>query len=150
VKTRVIRNIRKWQSKNQDIIKQWKDNNIERIRECERTRYMLNPERFLDQDKNQRRLIRHKAMLIVGNGVIKCVNCDCNRDELLQINHKNGGGSIERRKNGWSGQSIAAAIVSGRRQTDDLELRCYPCNALHAMEIKYGKLPMKIKWGGDE
>lgn len=147
---RVIFNTKKWQNENQDIIKQWKDNNIERVRECERIRYMLNPQKHLSQDRSQRLSMRHRAIHIVGHGIIKCVSCDCDREELLQINHKNGGGGKERRQGSTSDHTIFGRIVSGRRGIDDLELRCYACNALHYMEMKYGKLPMNIRWEGDE
>ena len=150
IRQRVISNTRKWQKKNPNIIQEWKLNNIERVRENERTRYKLNPQRFLQQDKSSRETVRHTAMLIVGHGVLRCVNCGCNREDLLQINHINGGGSKERRDNGGNGTTICYRIASGQRLIDDLELRCYPCNALHAIEIKHGKLPIKIVWGGDE
>ena len=43
----------------------------------------------------------------------------------------------------------ARCITNGTRKVDDLELRCYVCNALHYLELKHGRLPMSIKWGGD-
>jgi len=37
-------------------------------------------------------------------------------------------------------------IASGKRKTDDLELLCKPCNAIHCLELKHGPLPMKVVW----
>jgi hypothetical protein len=34
----------------------------------------------------------------------------------------------------------------GKRTTEDLELLCRPCNALHWLEMKYGPLPMRVVW----
>lgn len=34
----------------------------------------------------------------------------------------------------------------GKRGIEDLELRCKVCNALHYLEMKYGKTGYKILW----
>jgi hypothetical protein len=47
---------------------------------------------------------RRRALLIVGGGKIACVRCGCDRPELIEINHKNGGGRPELKSIGklWS------------------------------------------------
>jgi len=92
---------------------------------------------------NWTRAYRQSAILLVGRGVVKCVRCGCDRPELLEINHKNGGGAKE--LTGRSQQFIRD-IVTLRRSTDDLELLCKPCNAIHALELVHGKLPMRVVW----
>lgn len=84
------------------------------------------------------------ALTKVGKGILKCSNCKCDNHNLLEINHINGGG----RKEGLFGKKMVDAIISGRRDTDDLNLLCRVCNTLHYVELKYGKLPYKILWSG--
>lgn len=68
---------------------------------------------------------------------------------LLELNHRNGDGSEERRKRG-NNQTIFLDILSGRRGTEDLEITCKPCNAIHYLELKFGKLPYRISWDKNE
>jgi predicted RNA-binding Zn-ribbon protein involved in translation (DUF1610 family) len=87
---------------------------------------------------------RKRAVLLVGRGDVHCVRCGCDRAELIEINHKNGGGAKE-----IKGQSskFYRAIALMRRPVDDLELLCKPCNSVHALELKYGALPFRVVWG---
>ena len=82
-----------------------------------------------------------RAFLKIGNGIIACVRCGCTDIRFLEANHKNGGGRQERKT---LGGSTIRAVASGRRKTDDLELTCKPCNAIHALELKYGYVPLKV------
>ena len=72
-----------------------------------------------------------------------CVSCGCDREELLEINHVNGGGGKEFKK---KGNKFYIDIAKMRRETNDLELLCKPCNAIHYLELKFGNLPFQIKW----
>jgi hypothetical protein len=76
-----------------------------------------------------------------------CVSCGCNDLRLLEVNHKNGGGGKEyhRLKNNMN---FYRDISMLRRKIDDLELLCKVCNAKHYLELKYGKLPIEVKWNG--
>lgn len=74
-----------------------------------------------------------------------CVRCGCDDPRLLEINHKNGGGNREMQKGKYSSQFLYA-VVKGTRKTDDLELLCKPCNAIHALELRYGPLPIRVTW----
>lgn len=91
------------------------------------------------------RRYRRSALLLVGGGEIRCVRCSCDREELIEINHKCGGGAKELR--GRSPQ-FYRDIASLRRRTDDLELLCKPCNAVHALELLHGPLPFRVVWSG--
>ena len=77
---------------------------------------------------------------------IECVRCGCNDIRLLEVNHKNGGGSQEKKNSKYS--NAVLSVIYGNRKTDDLELLCRPCNHIHYLELKYGKLPMEVKWYG--
>jgi len=76
---------------------------------------------------------------------IRCVRCGCNDIRFLEINHKNGGGCKEA-KALPGGVRFYRAIIYGRRKTEDLELLCKPCNNIHYLEQKYGKVTMKVIW----
>ena len=62
------------------------------------------------------------------------------------INHKNGNGGKELKTKWKTSANFVRAIAMGHRQIDDLDVRCKPCNNLHYLELKYGKLPYEIKW----
>ena len=49
-------------------------------------------------------------------------------------------------KEKYKGSSFIRAIVLGDRKIDDLNILCRPCNSLHYLELKHGKLPYKITW----
>lgn len=76
----------------------------------------------------------------------KCVNCGCDNTDALEINHKNGGGTRERRERNGS-KAFYLAILSGRRDSADLEIRCKVCNILHYLkELKKVEGNWKITW----
>jgi len=77
---------------------------------------------------------------------IECVRCGCNDIRLLEVNHKNGGGVKEMKKSKYG--NVGLEVIYGNRKTDDLELLCRPCNSIHYLELKYGKLPMEVSWNG--
>ena len=93
---------------------------------------------------------RLKALDKVANGSeIKCVNCGCEDKRLLEINHKDGGGIQELGKgNERRHMKFYQDIITGKRQTDDLEITCRVCNALHYLQLKHGDLPFKVIWFG--
>ena len=94
--------------------------------------------------QNTIRYKKHRVFALkkIGFGVIVCVRCGCNDERLLEVNHKNGGGSQEHKKSIYS--NFIHAIAVGRRKTEDLEILCRPCNAIHYLEKKYGKLPLRV------
>lgn len=92
----------------------------------------------------QREILRKQVYFKVSGSIYpKCVRCGCDDPRILEINHKNGGGAIELR---IKGTQLYHDIASGKRKTDDLELLCKPCNAIHYLELKFGKLPMRVIW----
>ena len=87
--------------------------------------------------------IRSQALQIVARSMRpQCVRCGCDDMRLLEINHKNGGGTKENK----GGMNRFLDIVAERRSVDDLEILCRPCNAIHFLELKFGPLPMKVVW----
>jgi hypothetical protein len=116
-------------------------NNIHKFREIARL-YRNSPAGRAER-RAWHREYRRKALTIVGRGILKCVLCDCNKVEVLEIHHKNGDGAIEY---GKGSTSFYSSIIKGVRDISDLEVRCRLHNLLHFMELKYGELPFKITW----
>lgn len=121
--------------KTKDVRKRTSSGDIEKIKAWRAKR----PKQSTDWYRRQRR----RALLLVGRGVLVCVRCGCDRPELLEINHKNGGGRKD-----LVGKWFHRALVRLERNTDDLELLCRPCNAIHYLEMKYGPLPLRVVWKG--
>ena len=87
-----------------------------------------------------------KKILQKINRHLKCERCNCDDWRFLEINHKDGYGEKDRRVFG-RGASFLSKINCGQRSTDDLELLCRPCNAIHYLELKYKRpLPMQVVW----
>jgi hypothetical protein len=92
------------------------------------------------------RTYRNRSRLLVGRGRLECVGCGCDKIELLEINHKNGGGGKEFKE---LGNKFYRDIAKMERTVDDLELLCRPCNAVHYLQTKFGPLSFKVLWGVD-
>ena len=97
--------------------------------------------------KRSRELLRKRVLFrIAGTNDFRCVRCGCNDMRFLEINHKFGGGKKDLRNNQSS--KFYRDIADGSRCTDDLEILCKPCNAIHALELKFGSVAMEVKWNG--
>jgi hypothetical protein len=123
--------------KKKDVRKRKTAGDIEKVKAWRADR----PKQSTEWMRRQRR----RALILVGQGAIACVRCGCDRPELLEINHKNGGGRKD-----LVGKWFYRAIVKLERDTGDLELLCRPCNAIHYLESKYGPLPIRVVWEGGE
>ena len=103
-----------------------------------------NPDKMNSAARDRMAVLRREALETIGSGHIACVECGCDQYECLEINHKNGGGAVERRI--VSRKSFYRRVITGARAVDDLEITCKVCNARHALEMKFGPLPFEIKW----
>lgn len=103
----------------------------EKRREQQRRWTRNNRKKKREWNKN----LRKKVIKKLGG---KCVYCGCDDYDALEINHKNGGGYKEKKvKYNGSYRSFLYAILNGSRPTDDLEIACKVCNALHCLvELK--------------
>lgn len=144
--------------KDPDYMKHYKESNKERLKEYNikylKQYYVDNKYEMLKHQKeyyskniiNQARYRKNrriKALSIVSNGDIRCIHCGCDIIDILEINHKNGGGSKEYHSGNGS---LMIRIINGNRTVDDLELRCKVCNALHDVEYRKGIHGFKITW----
>jgi|SRR5579871_1471731 len=71
--------------------------------------------------------LRKRVLDFLGGSA--CVNCGCDVYEILEVNHRNGGGAEHRRKKGVL--RVLYDILSGRLPKKDVEITCKICNALH-------------------
>ncbi|MFH0880826.1 MAG: hypothetical protein V2A34_14015 [Lentisphaerota bacterium] len=95
----------------------------------------------------QRKLLKKRVFFrITGSITPTCVRCGCDDIGLLEVNHINGGGNKEMEGGKYASQ-FWYDIALGRRDTSDLEALCKACNAIHALEMRFGKLPLKVVWG---
>lgn len=101
------------------------------------------PEKERMYQKRHRDKIRLAAMEVVGRGRLECSNCGCNNILLLEINHLNGGGAKELRHG--NPYRFYADLAQGRRPTDDLNLLCRMCNALHTVRLKYPEIGVRFE-----
>jgi hypothetical protein len=131
--------------KERQRLRQYTQNNRSHIRQLSRKWYRKDPARTAEMESEKRKRKRQRALLLVGRGLIKCINCGCNKPEFLEVNHINGGGSKENKKS----SKFYSDLLAGRRGIEDLELRCKVCNVLHYSEKIYGKLPSNIIWLGN-
>ena len=130
-----------------EINKQWRQNNSEKVKQSIIKWRKNNPERYKISNrksgKKHERKTRITILNIISGNNPHCVRCGCDDIRLLEINHKNGGG-----KKDWGSNPrlFYRDICKGIRKTDDLELLCKVCNAWHALELKYGKLPYNVTY----
>jgi hypothetical protein len=96
-----------------------------------------------DKRRKYHKDLRKRVLEMMGG---KCVYCDCDIFETLEINHKFGGGIKDRGKSRGS-KGFLLDILAGRRSLDKLELVCVVCNAVHYLEV-LKKLPAKwtVTW----
>lgn len=116
-----------------------KDNNKKHNQACNRWR-KKHPEATNAMQRKRNRKLRQKALEKIGSLV--CCRCRCDRYEFLEINHINGGGNKERKQT----TTFYLDIIHERRGISDLEILCRPCNHIHYLELRYGKLPFKVIW----
>jgi hypothetical protein len=90
-----------------------------------------NPEKYKEIWKRTNRQYKEKVLLKICDN-LKCRKCKCDKLELLEINHINGGGSKEIKKLG-NNKVFYRKILDGTRSTTDLEM-------------KFGELPYKLTW----
>lgn len=71
----------------------------------------------------------HKKVIEFLGGRCRCGETDL---RVLDIGHKNGGGTKERKKIPVG--TFYRNILSGKRKTDDIEVQCVRCNRIEDYE----------------
>jgi len=95
---------------------------------------------------SQKKYIQNLKIKVFNKLGGKCVYCECNDINALEMNHINGGGGKEYRENGGGCQKqMYLDIMAGRRT--DIELACRVCNSLHYLvKLKGLKNRWKVIW----
>lgn len=98
--------------------------------------------------KNITSRYRKTALEKIANGKeLKCDNCGCNDKRLIEINHKNGGGTKEfKMVHKGHIREFYRAINNGTREVDDLNLLCKICNTLHHVQENLGIHGHEVIW----
>lgn len=93
--------------------------------------------------KTYGRKLRQRAIDHLGG---KCVYCDCDEFDALEINHIYGGGNKDRSSDCRRNKSFLLAILRGEYD-GKIELTCSVCNRYHYIKILKGvKGDWKITW----
>lgn len=87
---------------------------------------------------------RLRARVVELLGGAKCVNCGCDEDAILEINHINGGGNQELKARDLT--MMFRDILMGRRDVSEFNVLCRPCNTLHYIQDIIGIQGFKITW----
>lgn len=103
------------------------------------------PDNKQKHKKNWQTRERMVILKKVGRGKIECSNCGCSDVRILEINHINGGGTLETRKGRYA-REFHWAIYKGTRSIDDLNLLCKVCNIEHYVKLKFGIDKFKITY----
>jgi len=93
-----------------------------------------NPEKSRLLGLRGRNRAKVNALTVLGG---KCVVCGEDDPRLLTVNHINGDGHKERQnpKRCQDGLAMYRAINQGKRDTDDLDVRCFNHNILYEYEL---------------
>jgi hypothetical protein len=130
-------------------VQEWRENHPGEVYSPQKQWKLSNPDKLKIIQWRGTRSKKHRALSkIVNGGQIECFNCGCTDERILEINHKNGDGRMERRIMGKArsaGVTMWNAILYHGRGVDDLDIRCRVCNALYYIELKYPETGERIK-----
>lgn len=122
---------RRWQEANpersRESKRRWREANPERHREASQHSAQrwrkANPERSREVSRYQKEIIRQKALEIVSRRNLQCALIGPECRGILEIDHVNGGGEADRKR--WKGNdNFYRAIVTGKREINDLRILC--------------------------
>lgn len=102
----------------------------------EHEKRLKNQEKTVDLS-NYKPNYRIQAMQLISD-TMECINCGCDDTRILEINHKNGDGNLERKTTYPKGRGFYKAIVERKRSVEDLEIVCKICNWIHYIRFKFG------------
>lgn len=145
-KEKIIEYVKKYSNNPKGKKARKKYENSSKGRKTKKKYYEYHREELNRYSKKYNEEVYNKARMVIGKGAIKCINCGCDDKRIVEINHIDGGGCQEFKKN--TNGTFYRAIVNGERKTDDLNLLCRLCNTAHFLELKYGEFPYDIKWRG--
>jgi hypothetical protein len=92
--------------------------------------------------KSRLKKLRTKVLEELGGAV--CCECGCDVEEIIEINHKNGGGNQDRKHR--SALAFYGDLLKGRLSMGDFNVMCRICNAHHYVRDIMGVTGFTIKF----
>jgi len=96
--------------------------------------------------ENARKRLKDELFEYLGGK--KCIRCGSTFPEVLEVNHKNMGGSKEKRERFTNPYRLYNDILKNKRK-NEFNVLCKLCNIAHYLEKRYG-LKYKITFLGKE
>lgn len=103
------------------------DGFLDKCKDCTKANEKIDIERYRANGRKKQRSRRARALAALGG---KCVRCGFDDYRALQIDHKNGGGSLERRA-GYQAKAILQVL---RGEVEKFQLLCANCNWIKRFE----------------
>ena len=128
--------------------RRWRLANPDRVRERNRRWHEAHPRPYLAYRYMMLQAIQAGGWdRVMGDEEPRCAGCGCDDWELLEVNHRNGGGSRDLQGLHEKG-GLTRQVFNGHRAVDDLDLRCRPCNAVdYLIRLWPGKTRFpKVVW----
>ena len=105
----------------------------EKARNYQRRKWKERPEEAKQYQREYRAKVREKVLIAYGG---KCLCCGETDLHFLTFDHKNGGGTKERRLTGMTGSTFYLSLMKNHRE--DIQVLCFNCNCAKWF---YGKCP---------
>jgi hypothetical protein len=99
-----------------------------------------NPDKYRKQHRKYKTKLKVKVFAQYGNA---CNGCGSTVQEILELNHLNGGGCQERKRIGRNGYGIYRNAL---KEPSKYNLLCRICNALHYVSDILGIKGYKVTW----
>lgn len=109
--------------------KKYYDEHRDRVRELGRTWREKNREKILAQSRERRKEYRARVLQALGG---KCASCGISDERVLQIDHVNGGGNKEYKREGNHDYSYYRRILE--KNCEGYQLLCANCNWIKRYE----------------
>lgn len=113
-----------------------KDGHKATCKSCLRQHYQENREELIKQSGQRQSEWRKRAIDKLGGP--RCRECGCDVYDILEINHVNGGGNVDRKENGMVSGKLWRAIALELRDLSEFEVLCRMCNQKHYVETLLG------------
>lgn len=104
--------------------REWRNNNKEKSNLYQLNRYYNNPKKVHEIVNKSRKKVRIDMIIEYGG---KCVYCNINDFEVLDIDHISNDGAIDR-KNGLFGYNLYRYLKKNKWPKDNFQLLCKNCN----------------------
>lgn len=114
--------------------------------------YIKHSTKQIERQRNKRQENRLELLNIIGNSKIECEHCGMNIFELLDVNHKEGGGNKEvkqcRTRNGKVKKDYMLVLLmnfrKGKENKDRFNILCKSCNYAYRLLLEGNPTPWNL------